>query len=253
MATVAEGAPLASLTPIEGVGGSFRKRSRWDTALPAAGSTAAASSSSSSSSSSLSNLERLMAEEQAAKAKAEARRQLEVANAAAATAAAAAAPAQGATPTSAVAAVKPATAPAPSTYVAAGAPPTASSARREDWLLAGIVVKVINKKLANGKYYKQKGVVQRVEDTFAGVVKMMTQEQDGGGGDLLKLDQEDLETVVPDVGGIVLLVNGPHRGRRGTVATINIDDFCADIRTTDGDMLCGIQYEDFSRLAPQIR
>ena len=37
---------------------------------------------------------------------------------------------------------------------------SASSARTEWWLQTGIVVKVVNKKLKDGKYHKQKGVVQ---------------------------------------------------------------------------------------------
>lgn len=38
--------------------------------------------------------------------------------------------------------------------------------RRDYWVAPGIVVKLMNKTLANGKYYKVKGVVQEVIDKY---------------------------------------------------------------------------------------
>ena len=43
----------------------------------------------------------------------------------------------------------------------------------EPWLHKGIVVKVVHKKLADGKFYKKKGVVQQVRDEFVGEIKMI--------------------------------------------------------------------------------
>jgi hypothetical protein len=78
-----------------------------------------------------------------------------------------------------------------------------------NWLHQGIVVKVLNKKLADGKYAGRKGtsrvrcpavagadggdagVVVRVERQFAAAVRMLE------GGDLLLMDQNDLQTVLP--------------------------------------------------------
>lgn len=40
--------------------------------------------------------------------------------------------------------------------------------RTENWVVPGIVVKVLNKKLAGGKFYKKKGRVERVIDKFIG-------------------------------------------------------------------------------------
>ena len=40
----------------------------------------------------------------------------------------------------------------------------ALAARKDHWLTKGIVVKVMNKKLGDGKYYKAKGVVKEVVD-----------------------------------------------------------------------------------------
>ncbi|KAJ0403739.1 hypothetical protein ATCC90586_006549 [Pythium insidiosum] len=66
--------------------------------------------------------------------------------------------------------------------------------RLENWITKGIVVKVLNKKVADGKYYKQKGEVIGVKDKFAATVEMLES------GDVLQLDQDDLETVIPKIG-----------------------------------------------------
>ena len=60
---------------------------------------------------------------------------------------------------------------------------TNAGRRKEAWLFTGIVVKVINKKLADGKFYKQKGVVQKLEDEFVGRIKLLDS------GTKLKIDQ----------------------------------------------------------------
>ncbi len=62
------------------------------------------------------------------------------------------------------------------------------------------------KKLSGGQYYKQKAVVLRVLDRYAAEVEVLD------GGDVFRLDQDKLETVIPQVGGPVLILNGVGRG-----------------------------------------
>lgn len=66
--------------------------------------------------------------------------------------------------------------------------------RKDYWLHPGILVKVMNKSLSDGRFYKQKGSVLRVLDDYVGEVYM------NDSGTTLRLDQADLETVVPKVG-----------------------------------------------------
>lgn len=61
--------------------------------------------------------------------------------------------------------------------------------RKDYWLRTGIVVKVLNKKVGGGKYYKKKGRIRKVIERYVGEVKMLDT------GDRLRVDQEDLETV----------------------------------------------------------
>ena len=60
-------------------------------------------------------------------------------------------------------------------------------------LTQGIIVKVLHEKLGD-HFYRKKGIVEEVRDTFIGVVKMIET------GDKIKIDQAHLETVIPAIG-----------------------------------------------------
>ncbi|TYZ64969.1 hypothetical protein PybrP1_005761 [[Pythium] brassicae (nom. inval.)] len=117
----------------------------------------------------------------------------------------------------------------------------------EHWVTPGIVVKVVNKKVGGGVYYKRKGVVTAVEDQFCATVEL------AGSGDVLRLDQDDLETVIPTVGRRVKIVNGVGRGSVAELLAISVDDFCASVRirtgSRKGDVLERVEYEDICKLA----
>ncbi|GLD93482.1 hypothetical protein PINS_up002074 [Pythium insidiosum] len=100
--------------------------------------------------------------------------------------------------------------------------------RLEHWIRKGIVVKVLNKKVADGKYYKQKGEIVGVKDKFAATVEMLES------GDVLQLDQDDLETVIPKVGRQVRIVNGIGRGQLGSLLSINVEKFHASVEILTG-------------------
>ena len=60
-------------------------------------------------------------------------------------------------------------------------------------------MKVLHKKLGD-RFYKKKGVVEAVRDTFTGVVKMIET------GDKIKIDQAHLETVIPAIGEYISIL-----------------------------------------------
>ncbi|CAM9867424.1 unnamed protein product [Scytosiphon promiscuus] len=122
-------------------------------------------------------------------------------------------------------------------------------ARKDYWLRPGIVVKVMNKKVGGGKYYKKKARLRKVVERYVGEVKMLES------GDRLRVDQDDLETVIPAVGGEVLVVNGRCRGERGTLLSLDTDAFAASVRITSdgpnlGTVLDKVEYEDFCKALP---
>ena len=63
-----------------------------------------------------------------------------------------------------------------------------------------------------------------------------------------KLDQDDLETVIPSIGGKVRLVNGRRRGEVATLQAIDEARFCVRVELADGTVLDGVEYEDACKI-----
>uniref|UniRef100_A0A7S3DL00 C2H2-type domain-containing protein n=1 Tax=Palpitomonas bilix TaxID=652834 RepID=A0A7S3DL00_9EUKA len=120
------------------------------------------------------------------------------------------------------------------------------------WLFEDIAVRILNKRLADGHFYKKKGVVKKVKDKYVGVVEVETEVDGAVKSVKVKIDQEDLETVIPKEGREVLIVNGRFRGREAEVVKIRVDDYCADLKllrgAERGSTVYGVPYEEFSRL-----
>lgn len=119
------------------------------------------------------------------------------------------------------------------------------TSRKENWLMKGIVVKVMNTKLGD-RFYKKKGTVKEVKDLFTGIVKMLDT------GDVVKIDQTYLETVIPALGKYVLIVNGRYRGHKGTLLSLDEKNFCVSVEIKEGEyrgrVVNKLPYEDISKL-----
>lgn len=77
------------------------------------------------------------------------------------------------------------------------------------WVTPFIRVKVQSKRFKDGKYYCKKGVVEDIVTGTRCAVRL----DDGQVID--DIDQSDLETVIPSVGGRIMVVRGPDIGVRG--------------------------------------
>ncbi|KAL6554904.1 DNA/RNA-binding protein kin17 [Orobanche gracilis] len=119
--------------------------------------------------------------------------------------------------------------------------------RKDYWLFEGIVVKVMSEALADKGYYKQKGVVRKVIDKYYGEIEMLANKH------LLRVDQAELETVLPQMGGLVKIVNGAYRGELARLIAIDADEFCARVQIEkgiyDGRILKAVGYEDICKVA----
>jgi len=113
--------------------------------------------------------------------------------------------------------------------------------RKKYWLHQNIIVRVITKRLANGEYYKRKGRVTKVIDKYTAELEMLD------GGDVLQLDQDDLETVIPKtVGERVLIVNGKGRGKFATVVRLDSNRYQGDLEIlSDNHLRLIIEHVDF--------
>ncbi|KAH3758399.1 DNA/RNA-binding protein KIN17 [Pelomyxa schiedti] len=114
--------------------------------------------------------------------------------------------------------------------------PRAQPRKQElSWLANGIVVKVLAKDIGNGAYYNKKGVVEGVVDTYCAHVRMLEPPNS-----VLRVDEAQLETVLPGIGRPVLVVKGPFRGSIATLEAVHVKDFCADIKITKAGPNCTI-------------
>ncbi|KAG6399749.1 hypothetical protein SASPL_141232 [Salvia splendens] len=100
--------------------------------------------------------------------------------------------------------------------------------RMDYWVCQGIVVKVMSKALVDKGHYKQKGVVRKVIDKYCGEIEMLENKH------VLRVDQEELETVLPQIGGLVKIVNGVYRGQIARLLSIDTDRFCAKVQIEKG-------------------
>jgi transcription antitermination factor NusG len=88
---------------------------------------------------------------------------------------------------------------------------------------------------------------RKVIDKYTAEVEMLD------GGDLLQLDQDDLETVIPKtVGDKVLIVNGRGRGMLAIVARLDSNRYQADLEiSSPGDhvrhLIEHVDFEDFCK------
>jgi DNA/RNA-binding protein KIN17 len=141
---------------------------------------------------------------------------------------------------------------------AAVASAAATGGRPRCWLCESLVVKCKNKIVGDGKYFKKKARVLRVnDDGGAGDMNVVTADvRMMDTGDKLRVDQSDLETVVPKprmAGGRsrVMLLSGAQRGMTGTLVALHLDRFCADVELDDGTgrVATGVEYEDLCKMA----
>ena len=115
------------------------------------------------------------------------------------------------------------------------------------WLEPDLVVKIVHKTIGNGKYYKKKAQVVEVVDDFGAVLRVIDNNHK------LKLDQSDLQTVLPCEGGEVVVVGGRKaRGEVGKLVRVDEKRFCAVVEIKTGKRKgerYDFEYEDICKLA----
>jgi len=104
----------------------------------------------------------------------------------------------------------------------------AKKLRRAVWLSEGIIVKIVSKRFGD-KFYSQKGFITKVyPETAEAMIKMLKC------GTTLKVDQERLETVIPSLGGPVMIVNGEMADSIGVLETVDKDEGVGTIKIKSG-------------------
>lgn len=115
------------------------------------------------------------------------------------------------------------------------------------WICPNIVVKVLNPDLDDGNFYKQKGVIIRVYEHFIAEIQMLKIDA------VIKIDQVELETVLPAPGNEVLFVGkGNYHGLRARLEGIDEKSFSARITFLEGEYnmktVDGIEYDQICKV-----
>lgn len=115
--------------------------------------------------------------------------------------------------------------------------------RTDYWLFEGIIVKIMTKKFGS-EFYKAKGQIVQLVDNYTGNVDI--------DGEILKVDQKYLETVIPAVGKDMLIVNGAYKGTKAVLLEIREKNFAVVLKLKEGlrqGREVTVAYEDASKLA----
>ncbi|GFH52411.1 hypothetical protein CTEN210_08887 [Chaetoceros tenuissimus] len=121
--------------------------------------------------------------------------------------------------------------------------------RKKNWIRKDILVRIISKKVSKGKYYKRKAIITKVYDKFTAEVEILDSGPDErDGGDILEVDQEHLETVVPKEGKKVKVLNGVGRGELAILLSADHDKCRGKLELVeDGTILRKVDFDDFSK------
>jgi DNA/RNA-binding protein KIN17 len=121
--------------------------------------------------------------------------------------------------------------------------------RKENWIRKDILVRIISKKIANGKYYKRKAIINKVYKKFTAEVEILDSgPDDRDGGDTVEIDQSNLETVVPKEGKQVKILNGRGRGILATLLSADHDKCQGKLELIDdGTIVKKVDFDDFSK------
>lgn len=113
---------------------------------------------------------------------------------------------------------------------------------QEPWIQEGIVVKVMSRALQPHGYYKAKAEVVAICDRFVAELEVL------GSGDVLRVDQRELETVIPQIGSEVAVIKGRFKGQRATLLQVDVDNFRAKVVLLGSGNKEWMEYEEFSKV-----
>jgi hypothetical protein len=120
--------------------------------------------------------------------------------------------------------------------------PDNSCRRRLRWVLPGIIVRVINKKIHKGRLYNLKLKVSDVLDDFRFTLL--------GKDSILydDLSEKHVETVIPSTGSNVMILKGPHRASIGKLLERDRKRNFVIVHSEDGSTL-NLRQDDISEVS----
>lgn len=112
----------------------------------------------------------------------------------------------------------------------------------EPWLMEHLVVKITSEALRGAGLFKKKARVLRLRDGgFVGECASVENDET-----VVRVDQAELQTVLPAVGGAVAVVKGSLRGKKGTLKALETEAFRAVVRVDGEDRR--FEYDDVCKV-----
>jgi len=103
--------------------------------------------------------------------------------------------------------------------------PTTSPSSNPTWLMPGLVVQINSSKVGNGKLKNEKAVIVTVSGSPATCEVLLLK----SGLSVLNVEEKRLDTVLPNVGGKVKIVQGPKRGTEAVLEAVNAEQYTAKV------------------------
>jgi DNA/RNA-binding protein KIN17 len=119
---------------------------------------------------------------------------------------------------------------------------------QENWLLENIQVKIITHTLGDGKFFKAKGKVTSLVNEYVAFVQVTNLDSTTV---TIKIDQDDLQTVLPSIHSECILVNGKYRGEKAILLELNDDKSKAKVKLVNDEsiLLEQVELDHITKLA----
>ena len=123
----------------------------------------------------------------------------------------------------------------------------------DNWLIRGISVRIANEVWRGGKFFRKKGIV--IDVISPGVCQLRILQQDGGGGGgdegsilLDSVPQRVLETALPKVGGMAIVIRGKKKGMNGILIERKKETETCMLRLDKNEtsLISGIKFDDIA-------
>jgi hypothetical protein len=130
----------------------------------------------------------------------------------------------------------------------------------DNWLIRGISVRIANEVWRGGKFFRKKGIV--IDVISPGVCQLRILQRDGGGGGgdegsilLDSVPQRVLETALPKVGGMAIVIRGKKKGMNGTLierkketetCMLRLDSLDSLDKNETTSLISGIKFDDIA-------
>ncbi|RKP20724.1 hypothetical protein ROZALSC1DRAFT_27819 [Rozella allomycis CSF55] len=110
----------------------------------------------------------------------------------------------------------------------------------DNWIVPFLKVRIVSRSFENGKYFNLKGIIQDVTAPQVCIIKL------DNGKTCHDVKQRHLETIIPEIGGLVYIVRGKLKGNVGRLLAKNKKLSNAAVKIHGMESIMDFDYDDIS-------